>query len=72
MNLRHPCISSVIGVVLPTELNLLKIIGNDFRDNSGLVLGLRFAHSYGLLHGHLTGNTVFFNENGVIQITDFG
>jgi serine/threonine protein kinase len=39
---------------------------------AGLVLGLRFAHSFGLLHGHLTGNTVFFNENGVIQITDFG
>jgi serine/threonine protein kinase len=39
---------------------------------AGLVLGLRFAHSFGLLHGHLTGNAVFFNENGVIQITDFG
>jgi hypothetical protein len=23
-------------------------------------------------HGHLTGNAVFFNENEVIQITDFG
>jgi serine/threonine protein kinase len=34
-------------------------------------LGLRFAHSFGLLHRHLTGNTVFLNENGVIQITDF-
>jgi hypothetical protein len=94
MNLRHPCISGVIGVTLPTELNGLKIIGIDLGDNSlsrivstsplwwtptakakaiaGLVLGLRFAHSFGLLHGHLTGNTVFFNENGVIQITEFG
>jgi hypothetical protein len=94
MNLRHPCISSVIGVALPTELNVLKIFGIDLGDNSlsrvvstsplwwtptakakaiaGLVLGLRFAHSFGLLHGHLTENTVFFNENGVIQITDLG
>jgi serine/threonine protein kinase len=38
----------------------------------GLVLGLRFAHSLGLLHGHLTGDNVFFIENGMIQITDFG
>jgi hypothetical protein len=38
---------------------------------AGLVFGLRFAHSFGLLHGHLTGNTIFFDENGVIQITDF-
>jgi serine/threonine protein kinase len=94
MNLRHPCISGVIGVALPTELNVLKIIGIDYGDNAlsrivstsplwwsptakakaiaGLVLGLCFAHSFGLLHGHLTGNTVFFNENRVIQITDFG
>jgi hypothetical protein len=36
-----------------------------------LVLGLRFAHSLGLLHGHLTGNNVVFNEDGMIQITDF-
>jgi serine/threonine protein kinase len=94
MNLRHPCISGVIGVMLPTELKVLKIIGIDFGDNSlsrivstsplwwtptakakaiaGLVLGLHFAHSFGFLHGHLTGHTLFFNENGVIQITDFG
>jgi hypothetical protein len=94
MNLRHPCISGVIGVALPTELNVLTIIGIDFGDNSlstivstsrlwwtstatakaivGLVLALPFAHSFGLLYGHLTGNTVLFNENGVIQITDFG
>jgi serine/threonine protein kinase len=35
------------------------------------VLGLRFAHSLGLLHGHLIVNNVLFNEDGVIQITDF-
>jgi hypothetical protein len=34
------------------------------------VLSLRFAHSFGFVHGHRTGNTMFFNENGVIQITD--
>jgi hypothetical protein len=94
MNLRHPCISGVIGVALPTELNGMQIIRINFGDNSlsrivstspawwtptakakavaGLVLGLRFAHSLGILHGYLTGNIVFFNESGVIQITDFG
>jgi serine/threonine protein kinase len=94
MNLRHPCISGVIGVALPTESNVLTIIVSGFGDNSlstivstsplwwtptakakaiaGLVLGLCFAHSFGILHGHSTGNTVFFNEIGVIQISDFG
>jgi tRNA A-37 threonylcarbamoyl transferase component Bud32 len=38
----------------------------------GLVLGLRFAHSVGFRHGHLTGNNRLFNEDGVIQITGFG
>jgi serine/threonine protein kinase len=37
----------------------------------GLVLGLRFAHSLGLPHGHLTMNNALFNEDGVIQITNF-
>jgi serine/threonine protein kinase len=37
----------------------------------GIVFGLRFAHSLGLQHGHLTTNNIFFNEHGVIQITDF-
>jgi hypothetical protein len=37
----------------------------------GLVLGLRFAHSFGLLHGHLTANNIVVNEDGLIQITDF-
>jgi serine/threonine protein kinase len=36
-----------------------------------LVLGLRFAHSLGLFHGNLTGNNVIFNDDGVLQITDF-
>jgi hypothetical protein len=38
---------------------------------AGLVLGLRFGHSLGLLHGHLTASNIVFNEDKVIQITDF-
>jgi hypothetical protein len=38
---------------------------------AGLVLGLRFGHSLGLLHGHLTAENVLFNENGIVQIADF-
>jgi serine/threonine protein kinase len=37
----------------------------------GLVLGLRFTHSLGLLHRHLTVNNVLFNDDGVVQITHF-
>jgi serine/threonine protein kinase len=37
----------------------------------GIVLSMRFAHSFGLLHGHLTGDNVFFDEDGLIQICDF-
>jgi hypothetical protein len=37
----------------------------------GLVLGLRFAHSLGLIHGHLTTNTIVFDLNHQIQITNF-
>jgi serine/threonine protein kinase len=37
----------------------------------GLLLGLRFVHSFGLLHGHLTGDNVYFTEEGMIQISDF-
>jgi serine/threonine protein kinase len=32
---------------------------------------MRFAHSFGLLHGHLTGNNILFNDEGLIQICDF-
>jgi hypothetical protein len=94
MNLRHPCISGVIGVSLPSQLSVLRIIGTPFGDNSlsrvisasplwwtptakakaiaGLALALEFVHGFGFIHGHLTTNNVFFNEDGVIQITDFG
>jgi hypothetical protein len=32
---------------------------------------MRFAHSFGLLHGHLTGDNVVFDDEGLIQISDF-
>jgi serine/threonine protein kinase len=37
----------------------------------GIVLGLRFAHSLGLLHGHLTTSNILFNSDHCIQIVDF-
>jgi serine/threonine protein kinase len=36
-----------------------------------IVLSMRFAHSFGLLHGHLSGDNVLFDEDGLIQICDF-
>jgi hypothetical protein len=38
---------------------------------AGIVLGLRFAHSLGLLHGHLTVNNILFDCDHCIQIVDF-
>jgi hypothetical protein len=38
---------------------------------AGLVLGLRFAHSFGFIHGHLTTNNIVFDLSHRIQITDF-
>jgi serine/threonine protein kinase len=37
----------------------------------GIVLSIRSAHSFGLLHGHLTSDNVLFDDNGVVQISDF-
>jgi serine/threonine protein kinase len=37
----------------------------------GVVLGMRFAHSLGLLHGHLTAKNVVFDGNDVAHIADF-
>jgi hypothetical protein len=93
MNLRHPCVASVNGVVLLSPLQGLKIVRmylcgcslSEVVSTSpewwtptakakavvSLVLGLRFSHSLGLLHGHLTGNNVYLKEDGMIQITDF-
>jgi hypothetical protein len=33
---------------------------------AGIVLSLRFAHSFGLLHGQLTGDNVVFGDDGLI------
>jgi serine/threonine protein kinase len=72
MNLRHPWISSTIGVVLRSRLQELQIIGQYSSGGSlsevisaspewwtrtakvkaivGIVLSMRFAHNFGLLH----------------------
>jgi hypothetical protein len=36
-----------------------------------IVLGLRFAHRLGLVHGHLTTNNILFDSDHCIQIGDF-
>jgi hypothetical protein len=93
LNLRHPCIGSVIGVVLPTGLRVLKLVEVSESGYSlfevvssspewwtptakakaivGLVMGLRFVHSFGLLHGNLTMNNIQLAEDGAIEITNF-
>jgi serine/threonine protein kinase len=38
---------------------------------AGIVLGLRFAHRFGLIHDHLTGNNILFDSDHCIQIVDF-
>jgi serine/threonine protein kinase len=38
---------------------------------ASLVLGLRFVHSLGLIHGHLTSNDILLNSDDYIQIIDF-
>jgi hypothetical protein len=38
----------------------------------GVVLGLCFAHSFGIFHGQLTGDDIFLKEDGVIPISGFG
>jgi serine/threonine protein kinase len=38
---------------------------------AGIVLGLRFAHSLGLIHGYLTMNNILFDSDHCIQIVDF-
>jgi serine/threonine protein kinase len=39
---------------------------------AGIVLGLRFAHSLGLIHGHLNSRNILFDSDDRIEITDFG
>jgi serine/threonine protein kinase len=38
----------------------------------GISLGLRYAHSFGLIHGDLTANNIFFDSNRRVQIAYFG
>jgi serine/threonine protein kinase len=38
---------------------------------AGIVLGLRFAHSLGMVHGHLTARNILFDCDHCIQIIDF-
>jgi serine/threonine protein kinase len=38
---------------------------------AGIVLGLRFAHSFGLLHKNLSTRTIVFDSDHCIQIVDF-
>jgi serine/threonine protein kinase len=38
---------------------------------AGIVLSLRFAHSLGLIHGHLNSKNIRFDVDHRIQITDF-
>jgi hypothetical protein len=93
MNLRHPCISSTIGIVFPSPLQKLQIIRQHLGRGSlsevistspewwtptakakaivGIVLGMRFAHRFGLLDGHLTGDNVLCDDDGLIPICDF-
>jgi serine/threonine protein kinase len=37
----------------------------------GIVLALRFAHSFGLIHGNLTSDNILFDSNDCIEIVDF-
>jgi serine/threonine protein kinase len=38
---------------------------------AGIALGLRFAHSFGLIHGRLTASSILFDADHRIQIADF-
>jgi serine/threonine protein kinase len=38
---------------------------------AGIVLGLQFAHSLGLVHGNLTASNILFDSDHCIQIVDF-
>jgi serine/threonine protein kinase len=38
---------------------------------AGIVLGLRFAHSLGLVHGRLNSSNIFFDLDHRIQLVDF-
>jgi hypothetical protein len=72
MNLRHPCISGTIGIIHPSPLRGLQMF-------ECIVLVVHYRKLFqvhqngglGLFHDHLTGNHIFFGEDGMIQICDF-
>jgi serine/threonine protein kinase len=39
---------------------------------AGIVLGTKFLHSFGIMHGSLKPGNVLFDESHRIQIADFG
>jgi serine/threonine protein kinase len=39
---------------------------------AGIVLGMKFLHSFGLIHGSLKPSNVLFDESHRVQIADFG
>jgi serine/threonine protein kinase len=39
---------------------------------AGIVLEMKFLHSFGLIHGSLKPSNVLFDEYHLIQIADFG
>jgi serine/threonine protein kinase len=96
INLRHPCIASPIGFVVPIEsgspqkltivrlylegCSLWEVLSVNpawwtstvkAKVVAGIVLGLRFAHSLGLVHGCLTANNILFDFDHCVQIVDF-
>jgi serine/threonine protein kinase len=97
MNLRHPCIATPIGFLIPGESSishelkivqlfskngsLAEVLSNNpvwwtptakARTVAAMVFGLRFAHSFGLLHNKLNPNNILFDIDHRIQLTDFG
>jgi serine/threonine protein kinase len=64
--LRGSSLSEVLSVnpAWWTSTAQAKVVG-------GIVLGLRFAHSLGLIHGRLTTRNILFDLDYFIQIVDF-
>jgi hypothetical protein len=38
---------------------------------AGIILGLRFTHSFGFVHGHCIRNNILFDSDHCIHIVDF-
>jgi serine/threonine protein kinase len=97
VNVLYPCISVLIGFVLPaesSELWELKIVPLFVEGCSlaeviltnpvwwtptmkakvvaGIVLGLRFVHSFGLIYGNWNSNNILLDDAHRIQMIGFG